>query len=70
MDIFLLYAQCVVEGNQFQLMDCIVDHKKDDTQYQSQTNTSQCVGEDNKNAQQEGGCYASSGRINPCHDSS
>ena len=25
-----MYAQCDVEGNQFQLMDCIVDHKTDD----------------------------------------
>ena len=25
-----MYAQCDVDGNQFQLMDCIVDHRKDD----------------------------------------
>ena len=25
-----MYAQCDMEGNQFQLMDCIVNHKKDD----------------------------------------
>ena len=24
-----MYAKCNVEGNQLQLMDCIVDHKKD-----------------------------------------
>ena len=26
-----MYKQCDVDGNQFQLMDCIVDHRKDDT---------------------------------------
>jgi hypothetical protein len=24
-----MYAQCDTEGNQFNIMDCIIDHKKD-----------------------------------------
>ena len=30
-----MYAQCNVDGNQFQLMDCIVDHRKDHTAIQA-----------------------------------
>ena len=30
-----MYAQCDVDGNQFQLMECIVDHRKDHTAIQA-----------------------------------
>ena len=28
-----MYAQCDVDGNQFQLMDCIINHRKDMTEF-------------------------------------